>query len=117
MAFLIVHAVSKDVQEVLYKWYNGRRRKEVQDHFVMKLGPSCYLTEATGDVLALLWALKKRHEQKLDIYAAEPLHEWDLPDKVKEVVDTCLEEKPTSKKALEEVKGIRIDCSLSSRTV
>lgn len=113
MAFFIVKTSLESADELLRSWFNGESREEIQKQFVRKLSRGVYLTEAAGDILALLWALKNRHNGKVDIFLAEPLHEWDIPYKVKEVAK-CLIEKPSAKERLRQVKEIKLKCSVSS---
>lgn len=101
--------MENSIQKIIWDWKKGRRRKNLQSYFIEKLDTRTFLIEASGEMLTLLWSLKKRFNNKLDLFIAEPLYERDLPKTVKEVVK-CLEKKPTIKKELEKVKNLKIEC-------
>ncbi len=112
MTFILVHCMENSVQKMIWDWKKGRHRKNLQSYFIEKLDARTFLMEANGELLTLLWSLKKRFNNKLDIFITEPIYERDLPKTVKEVVK-CLEEKPTMRKELEKVKNLKIRCSVN----
>ncbi len=113
MAFLIVKANSESARTHLSKWSKGHSRKEIQDKFIRDLGNGTYLTEATGDVLALVWALRKRYKGNVDVFVASSLRENHIPENVKEVIK-CLTKKPKAKKPLKRVSNVKMRCYISS---
>lgn len=113
MAFLIVKTNNEDTNRILLDWFQGKYRPYIQDKFIRHFGNGTYLVEAHGDILALVWALKKRHDDKIDVFAADLLRDNDIPDSVKEVADH-IEEKPMAKNILEDVEEVRIRCSTRS---
>lgn len=111
MSFLIIKTNSEEARKRLSDWKNGHRRKDIQDKFIRELGNGTYLTEATGDILALAWALRKRYKGKVDVFVADLLRENKIPDNIMEVVE-CMEKKPKAKKPLEKVSEVRIRCTV-----
>lgn len=116
MAFLIIKASTEASAALLGQWYRGEYRKDIQHHFIRHLGNGTYLTEPSGEALALAWSLRERFEGKVDIFVAEPLRENDIPYRVQEVAK-CLIENPNSKKILKKVKGLKMKCSVSSNEI
>ena len=114
MTFLLVHCIDNSITKIIWDWHKGRYRENLQSYFIEKLDTRTFLMEANGELLSLLWSLKKRYNEKLDIFIAEPLYESDLPKEIKEVVK-CLEENPKMRKDLEKVKNLKIKCSLNLR--
>ena len=114
MTFIMVHCIENSITRIIYDWIEGRRRQELQSYFMEKLDTRTFLMESNGELLSLLWSLKKRYNNKLDIFIAEPLYESDLPKEIKEVVK-CLEENPKMRKDLEKVKNLKIKCLLNLR--
>lgn len=113
MSFLIIKANSEETRKRLSDWKTGNRRKEFQDKFIRELGNGTYLTEADGDILALVWSLRKRYKGKVDVFVADLLRENKIPEDIKEVVK-CLEKKPKAKKPLKEVSEVKMRCSINS---
>lgn len=101
--------MENSIQKIIWDWKIGRFRKNLQSYFIEKLDPRTFLMEANGELLTLLWSLKERYDNKLDLFIAEPIYKRDLPIKVKEVIK-CLNEKPKMKKELEKVKNLKIEC-------
>lgn len=114
MTFILVHCIENSITRIIWDWMEGRRRQELQSYFMEKLDTRTYLMESNGKLLSLLWSLKRRYNNKLDIFIAEPLYERDLPKEIKEVVK-CLEKNPKMRKELEKVKNLKIVCSLNLR--
>jgi len=113
MSFLIIRAFDKTAAEILAQWKRGDKRKEIKDQFIQELGKGIYLTEATGEMLALVWSLRERYDSKVDVFVADLLTDHDIPYGVKEA-SKCLVEKPTSVEVLKRVRGLRMRCSVSS---
>jgi len=109
MPFILIYCIENKILEIIRGWINGTRRKELQDYFMEKLDTRVYLLEANGELLALLWSLKERYDNKLDLFIAEPIYKRDLPIKLKEVIK-CLKEQPKMKKELVKVKNLKIEC-------
>ena len=114
MTFILIHCMENSVLKTIWNWKKGRYRENLQSYYMEQLDSRTFLIEANGELLSLIWALKKRFNDKLDIFIAEPLYERDIPNEIKEVVK-CLEEKPTMRKELEKVKNLKIECLLSLR--
>lgn len=112
MTFIMVHCIENSIASIIWDWFEGRSRKELQSYFMEKLDTRTFLMELNGELLSLLWSLKERYDNKLDIFIAEPLYERDLPEEIKEVVK-CLKENPKKRKILEKVKDLKIRCSLN----
>ncbi|MFW5902782.1 MAG: hypothetical protein ACOCTT_02765 [archaeon] len=113
MSFLIIKVNSESARTHLSNWAKGHSRKELQDKFVRELGNGTYLTEADGDILALVWSLRKRYKGKVDVFVADLLRENKIPENIKGVVK-CLEKKPKAKKPLEKVSEVKMRCSINS---
>jgi hypothetical protein len=113
MSFLIIKVSDENASKILHHWKQGARRKEIADYFIRDLGSGTYLTEPTGEMLALAWSLKERYENKVDVFVAELLTENEVPKIIKEV-SRCLTEKPKSVEILRKVKDIRMKCYVSS---
>jgi len=119
--FFIVKALNKNVETILRDWFNGRYRKELQKYFIRKLERGIYLISANGEILAFLWALKKRYGTEIDIFVATPLHEWNIPKEVKEISEYLRKEVRKRKfdkmkgSSREELRKIWLDCSVISR--
>ncbi|HUY01059.1 MAG TPA: hypothetical protein VMV49_15960 [Candidatus Deferrimicrobium sp.] len=114
MTFLIIKIRNTTVKDIIWSWHQDKRRQDINKFFIEKLSSDVFLTESNGEILAMLWSLRKRFDEGLDIFVAEPLHEWDIPEKVLEV-SRCLEEKPKSRKILQEARNLELTCSLSVR--
>lgn len=99
----------------------GRFRKELQNYFIRKLERGIYLVSANGEILAFLWALKMRYGTDLDVFAATPLHEWNVPETIKKAAQYLNAEKRKRKfykreeVSREELRKIWIDCFVTSR--
>jgi len=109
MTFILVHCTENKILKIIGKWKKGLTRENLQDYFMEKLDPRTFLMEANGELLALLWSLKERYDNKLDLFIAEPIYKRDLPIKLKEVIK-CLKEQPKMKKELVKVKNLKIEC-------
>lgn len=115
-AFLIIKASDESARKILGKWMKGVDRGDIANQFIRDLGNGTYLTEPSGEILALAWGLRKRYENKVDIFVADLLTENEIPYKVREVTE-CLMENPDSKKALNQVKDIQMKCTVSSNEI
>ena len=112
MTFILAHCIENEISKIIWNWIKGRRRKNLQDYFIEHFDTRTFLMEANGELLSLLWSLKRRYKNKLDIFITEPLYERDLPQKVMEVIE-CLEKNPKMRVELKEVKKLKIECSLN----
>jgi len=112
ITFILIHCIDNSVLKTIWNWKKGRIRENLQSYFIEKLDTRTYLMEANGELLSLLWSLKKRFSNKLDIFLAEPLYERDIPKKLLEVVK-CLEKNPKMRLDLEQVKNLKIEYSLN----
>lgn len=111
VSFFIVKTSDKSVADLLNKWFRGEMREEITDHFIRILGNGTYLTEPSGEILALVWSLRERSEGKVEVFVARPLREMDLPEKVRDAAK-WLAEKPKSRQPLKEVTNLRVNCSI-----
>ena len=112
MTFILINSLDNKILKIIWNWKKGYARENLQEYYIEQLDTRTYMMEANGELLSLLWSLKKRHNNNLDIFIIEPLYERDLPKKVLEVIE-CLIKKPKSRMELKEVKNLKIECSLS----
>ena len=110
MPFILIHCVDHKIQDVIRKWIKGIRG--LDKYFMEKIDTRSYLLEANGEILSLLWSLKKRNNDKLDIFIVEPLYESDIPNEIKEVVK-CLEDHPKTTKIFEKVRNLKMKCTVN----
>ena len=112
MTFLIIKIRNQAIRKTISEWINQNTRDNIKNNILEKLGPNVYLVDSSGEMLALLWSLRKRFNDELDIFLAEPIHEKNLPKEILEV-SRWLEESPKSRKILEKVKNLKMTCSIN----
>jgi hypothetical protein len=117
MAVLIVVASTKEAQANLQKAF----RRHGESTFLGKASSNVFIMKNNGYSLLLAWTEKKKRPFYVDIYVADELHEWELPDKVRRSVDWKLEvgqrRYPVSREtlqqeglaSLEELEGISLN--------
>jgi len=116
MAFLIIKSSDPSANRLLGSWKKRTDRPEIAKQIIRDFGNGTFLTEPTGEMLALAWGLRKRYKNKVDVFVAELLTDNEIPYVVREV-STCLAEKPSTQNILEKVKDIRMKCSVSSNEI
>ena len=102
MALLIVVTSNRHSQLNMQDAY----KKYAKDLFLGKAARNIFLMKNNGLALMYAWKEKKRNPFYVDVYLAEELHDWQIPEKVRRAVDWKVEKKygqyPTAKKALRE---------------
>ena len=71
MAFIIIKSNSEAANKILGKWYRGENRKDMQKQFIRYLGNGTYLTELTGEMIALIWSMRKNFDNRIDLFLSE----------------------------------------------
>jgi hypothetical protein len=114
ITFILVHSLESNITKRINDWINGRTRKNLKSYFIEHFDTRTFLMEANGELLSLLWSLKKRYNNNLDIFIIEPLYERDLPKKILEVIE-CLIKSPRTRMELKKVRNLKIECSVNLR--
>ena len=101
MAVLIVITSTRQAHQNM-----ENARRDSPDSFLGKAARNTYLMKSNGLALWYAWKEKKRNPFYVDVYLAEELHDWQIPEKVRRAVDWKVEKKygqyPTAEKALRE---------------
>jgi len=120
MALLIVVTSKREAQKAMQKAY----KRDVTDLFLGKGARNVFLMKNNGHALLCAWNVKKRHSFYVDVYLAEELHEWQIPEPVRKGAEWKVEKKygpyPVSKETLrknslaskEELEQIALDFSI-----
>lgn len=120
MAVLIVVTTNKQSYENMQHAHT----KYARDLFLGKAARNAFLMKNNGLALMCAWKEKRRNPFYVDVYLAEELHDWQIPEKVRRAADWKVEKKygqyPTSEKTLkeeglpsrEELEKIELDSSL-----
>lgn len=102
MAILIVTTSNRKTQENMQKAY----KRDAKDLFLGKVARNVFLMKNNGLALMYAWKEKKRNPFYIDVYLAEELHDWQIPEKVRRAADWKVEKKyakyPIAKKTLKE---------------
>jgi len=101
MAVLIMITSNRRAREQVRKAYQ-RRGKEL---FLGKLAANVYVMKNDGKSLMWAWKEKQRNPMFVDLYAAEELRSWQIPEKIRKAAEWKLEKGranyPRKKKTLE----------------
>lgn len=111
MAFLIVKSNDDLSSNVLSRWYRGVVRKELKNQFIRHLGNGTYLTDLTGEMLASIWALRKRHNNKIDLFIADLILDDNIPEKLRSISEALINN-PKSKKLFDEANRVKLSCTM-----
>ncbi|MFQ6615906.1 MAG: hypothetical protein ACE5HZ_03960 [Fidelibacterota bacterium] len=122
MAVLILITTHRRSRDQIRKAYQRRGR----DLFLGKLAPNVFVMKNDGKSLMWAWKEKRRNPMFVDLYVAEELRSWQIPDKIRRASDWKLEKgkanyptrKATLKKenlpSLKELEEITLNFSPSS---
>lgn len=101
MAILIVITSNRQSQANMQDAY----KKYASELFIGKPSRNVYLMKNNGLSLMYAWKEKKRNPFYVDMYAADEVHEWQLPEQVRRSADWKVEKKygpyPVSAQTLE----------------
>ena len=91
MAILIVITSNRQSQVNMQDAYN----KYASELFIGKPARNIYLMKNNGLALMHAWKEKKRNPFYVDVYVADEVHEWQLPEEVRRSADWKIEKKYT----------------------
>lgn len=87
MAVLILIATHRRSREQVRKAYQRRG----SDLFLGKPAPNVFVMKNDGKSLMWAWKEKRRNPMFVDLYVAEELRSWQIPEKIRKASDWKLE--------------------------
>ncbi len=114
MAFLIIKSNDEAASNVLSRWHRGVVRKELKNQFIRQLGNGTYLTDLTGEMLASVWALRKRYDNRIDIFISDLMLEDNIPKKLRNISEALINN-PKSKRLFNEANRVKLSCTMILR--
>jgi len=112
MAFLIIKSNDDMASRIIAKWYRGERREDLKTQFIRQLGSGIYLTDLTGEMLASVWALRKRYDDKIDIFISDLVLDNNIPEKLR-MISEDLVNNPKSKKLFNKANRVKLSCTMN----
>ena len=83
MARLIVITADQRSQQNMHKIY----KRDAPDLVLGKPASNIFLMKNNGRALKYAWAVKERNPFYVDVYLADELHEWQIPEPVRRAAD------------------------------
>ena len=120
MALLIVVTSSTQTRNSMEK-----ARRDSPDIFLGKPVPNVYLMRSNGLALWYAWKEKNKNPLYVDVYLADELHQWQVPDEIRRSADWKVENRykpyPVSAETLrsnglasqEDLEKIALDFSIT----
>ncbi|MEE9167839.1 MAG: hypothetical protein V3U24_10335 [Candidatus Neomarinimicrobiota bacterium] len=87
MAVLIMITSNQQAREQVRKAY----RRRGKDLFLGKLAANVYVMKNDGKALMWAWKEKRRNPMFVDLYAAEELRKWQIPEDIRRAAEWKLE--------------------------
>lgn len=122
MAVLILITGNRRAREQVRKAYQRRG----SDLFLGKLSANAYVMKNDGKSLMWAWKEKRRNPMFVDLYAAEELRSWQIPEKIRRAAEWKLDRgkanyprkgetlKRENLPSLKELEEIELNFSVSS---
>ena len=91
MALLIVVTSSKQTQQNM-----ENARRNTPDIFLGKPARNVYLMKSNGLALWYAWKEKDRHPLFVDVYLADEVHQWQIPETIRRSTEWKAENRQSS---------------------